>query len=39
MNLWDVGSETSVNDSVQANKNDKYTCKMQHTNIKKDVKI
>ena len=39
MNLWDVGSETSVNDSVQANKNDKYTYKMQHTNIKKDVKI
>ena len=25
MNLWDVGSETSVSDSVQTNKNDKYT--------------
>jgi hypothetical protein len=23
MNLWDVGSETSVSDSVQTNKNDK----------------
>jgi hypothetical protein len=28
MNLLDVGSETSVNDSVQANKNDKYTYKV-----------
>jgi hypothetical protein len=28
MNLRDVGSETSVNDSVQTNKNDKYTSKM-----------
>ena len=25
MNLRDVGSETSVNDTVQTNKNDKYT--------------
>jgi hypothetical protein len=39
MNLRDVGSETSVNDSVQTNNNDKYTSKMQHNNIKKDVKI
>jgi hypothetical protein len=28
MNLRDVGSETSVNDTVQTNKNDKYTSKM-----------
>jgi hypothetical protein len=30
MNLRDVGSETSVNDTVQTNKNDKYiyTCLM-----------
>ena len=33
MNLRDVGSETSVNDSVQTNKNDKYTSKMQHNII------
>ena len=26
--LRDVGSETSVNDSVQTNKNNKYTSKM-----------
>ena len=28
MNLRDVGSETSVNDTVQTNKNDKQTSKM-----------
>ena len=28
MNLRDVASETSVNDTVQTNKNDKYTSKM-----------
>jgi hypothetical protein len=28
MNLRDVGSETSVSDTVQTNKNDKYTSKM-----------
>jgi hypothetical protein len=28
MNLRDVGSETSVNDSVQTNNNDTYTFKM-----------
>ena len=28
MNLRDVGSETSVNNSVQTNKNDKKTSKM-----------
>jgi hypothetical protein len=28
MNLRDIGSETSVNDSVQTNNNDKYTSKM-----------
>ena len=31
MNLRDVRSETSVNDSVQTNKNDKQTSKMQTT--------
>jgi hypothetical protein len=39
MKLRDVGSETSVTDSVQTNKNDKQTPKIQHNNIKKDVKI
>ena len=39
MNLRDVGSETSVTDSVQTNKNDKQMPKIQHNNIKKDVKI
>ena len=28
MNLPDVGSETSVHDTVQTNKNDKYTSNM-----------
>jgi hypothetical protein len=39
MNLPDVGSEISVNDSVQTNTNDKWTSKMQHNNTKKEVKI
>jgi hypothetical protein len=39
MKLRGVGSETSVTDSVQTNKNDKQTPKIQHNNIKKDVKI
>ena len=40
MNLRDVGSETSVNDTVQTNKNDKYTSKMLAQRYKKkDVKM
>ena len=39
MNLRDVGSVTSVNDSVQTKKKDKKTSKMQQNNIKKDVTI
>jgi len=39
MNLRDVGSETSVNDSVQTNKiiNKRLKCSTQHQ--KKNVKI
>jgi len=32
MNLRDVGSETSVNDTVQTNKNDKYIY-IQYANV------
>ena len=39
MNLRDVGSETSVNDSVQKKKTTKKRLKFQHNDIKKDIKI
>jgi hypothetical protein len=39
MNLRDVGSETSVNDTVQTNTNDKYTSKMLAQRYLKDVKM
>jgi hypothetical protein len=39
MNLRDVGSETSVNDSVQTNKMINKRLKCSTTTQKKDVKI
>jgi hypothetical protein len=37
MNLRDVGLETSVNDTVQTNKNVKYTSKMLAQRYKKKM--
>jgi hypothetical protein len=39
MNLRDVGSETSVHDSVQANKMINTRIKCKHKNTQKDGKI
>ena len=39
MNLWDIGSETSVNDSVQTNNMINKRLKCSTTTPKKDVNI
>jgi hypothetical protein len=39
MNLWDVGSETSVNDSVQTNKMINKRLKCRTTISQKDVEM